>query len=82
MLTINDYNNDENIIDNCQQGNHCVMVIRAQGEYLEGRQFKVKLNNQKQNLNTVYQENVIYRLIIAGIQYEGRYRDKYVQLEK
>ncbi|EAS00396.2 glycosyl hydrolase family 31 protein (macronuclear) [Tetrahymena thermophila SB210] len=79
ILTINDYNNDENIIRNCLEGANCVTIIEAQGKF-ENNSFSISLKNTQEQKNTQFQEVVIDKVIIAGISTFGNYISKIVDI--
>lgn len=55
MLTINDYNDEDNIVNSCQEGNNCVMEITANGAFQTNKKFTLTLENSgEQGDNTIF----------------------------
>lgn len=55
MLTINDYNDEDNIVNSCQEGNNCVMKITANGAFQTNKKFTLTLENSgEQGDNTIF----------------------------
>ncbi|EAR88115.2 family 31 glycoside hydrolase (macronuclear) [Tetrahymena thermophila SB210] len=80
MLTIDDYNRDENIISNCIQNYNCVIDLFAQGKLNENNLFQVELRIQQEKQNTTYQIILIDKLIVIGAKANGKSYQKTINL--
>ncbi|EAR88123.1 family 31 glycoside hydrolase (macronuclear) [Tetrahymena thermophila SB210] len=83
MLTIDDYNNDENIISNCVEQQNCIVDIKAQGNMGEDNSsFTVDLRIQKEKINTNFQTVIIDKIVVIGIKVDGKSQSKTIFLEE
>lgn len=80
MLTIGDYNDDENIIQNCTESQNCVIDIFASGDIKNGNTFNLNLSVKGTQANTNFQNIVVDKLIVTGIKKENKYFSQTVDL--
>ncbi|KAL4493956.1 hypothetical protein ABPG72_021973 [Tetrahymena utriculariae] len=82
ILTINDYNYDENIISNCQESGDCVANILALGQFKQTNIFELSLQVESESKNTNYQTIYVDKLIVSGISLNGETYSKTVYLDQ
>ncbi|KAL4493954.1 hypothetical protein ABPG72_021971 [Tetrahymena utriculariae] len=82
MLTIDDYNSDENIISNCVDYQNCVVDLFAQGKLSENNMFQVNLRIVQDEQNTTFQTILVDKIIVIGIKANGKSYQKTIDLNR
>ena len=67
LLTLADYNNENNVVDNCTNGKKCVLNIIVKGKIVENNKIPIEIDFLAESL----QENFINGFEIGGIMING-----------
>lgn len=70
LLTLSDYNNENNVVDNCTNGKKCILNIIVKGKIVENNKIPIEIDFLADNL----QENFIIGFEIGGIMINGTQR--------
>ncbi|KAL4493952.1 hypothetical protein ABPG72_021969 [Tetrahymena utriculariae] len=80
ILTIDNYNEDDNIIQNCTEQQNCVANLSANISQKSGNQLNIEIKVNQAVSNTNFQEIIVDKLIVVGIKRSESYKFKIIDM--